>query len=458
MSAKEQCRWRRAQAIIGDDQGVALAMVVAVAAVLFILLTALVTVTVQQGVESSAHYKKAEVLDVADAGISAYIKLLKDNWYAYESSPTLSGVAGDGSWVVSVTPPGSGSSTVKLVSTGVIPSQGLRRVVTAYIRPPSFADYMFLINTDITFGATAVVYGKVHSNGNITVNSGGKLYGTASVTSGHSVTANAASLLGSPPKITNAKQIDFTTVTADLANMRSISSTQAALYLDPGNKPNGKPYLGYKVVFSGDNYSVSKVTSQTGSTGQIFIETSTTVTRSIPASGVLYFEDSIWVSGSYSKSVAIGDAVQTVASASATSANAASQLPNSAFYLYDNLRPTDVSDLNQMIGLIAPGDISFPSWYNYTGSPTSYTVQAALLSQNGGIHADYMSGRSKTMLNIYGSMVSQTPATFVSGSDGFLNRTYAYDTRFAVRTPPMYPRPVAYGGSQLVVSSWSDSP
>jgi hypothetical protein len=462
MSKKRMTFFEHFAAFARDDAGIAMALVVAVAGILFVLLTALVTVTVQQGTDTSNRFNRAEVLDVADAGISAYVRMLRDNWYSYESTPAMTGTTSNGgSWIVTCTSPAPGSSTIKLVSIGTVPAQGLHRTVTAYIRPPSFADYMFLINTSITFGATAIVNGKVHSNGDVTVNSGGVIYGTVSVSSTHTITGNSSAFQGSPPQITNAKQVDFTTITTDLSNMKTIATAQNAYFADAGTSTvTKKPFLGYDVDLNGANYTTSKIYAQNPTSGLTSLETSTAVTRSIPASGVLFFDEPVWVSGTYSKSICIGDSIQTVDSAStpATSASAASGLPNSAFYLFDNLTPVNPSDTGQMIGLVAPGDISFPSWYNYSGSPTSYTVQAALLSQKGGIHADIQSGRSKNQLNIYGSMVAQTPATFVSGSDGFGARTYNYDTRFAIRTPPLYPRPIAYGGSALIVSSWNDSP
>jgi hypothetical protein len=345
------------------------------------------------------------------------------------------------------------------------------------VRPPSFADYMFLTNGALSYGSTAVVYGKVHSNVSIALAGGGIIYGTASVPTaqGLSKITGTGSYLGTPPKRTQPF-ISFSTITGDLAALSAISSTHSANYPAiaslpaPFNKQsNGKAYFGYNVVFNGDTYTVSKVMSQHSTSGLLSLEASTAITRSLPASEAMYFEDPIWVTGHYSNTVVIGTNCANESSGqSDKNATSTAGLPNSAVYLPDDLVPTDPDDINQMIGIVAKGDISFPCWWNYAGtplvsSPSEYTVQAAMISQNGNFHADFWTVSPKRHIdniNITGSLVTQGSDGMVANdlSYGFLNRNYRYDVRFSMRVPTLYPRPVVYGGDTLTISSWQDSP
>jgi hypothetical protein len=432
------------------DEGLAMAMVVMVSAILFVLLTALVTVTVQRGQTSLIHSQHAEILDVADAGIAAYVQKLQGTWYYYETTPTISGTAGDGSFTVTATPPPSGSSTIRLDALARIPSQGLSRHVVAYVKPPSFADYAVVIDNpgaNYSIGADATFWGKVHANGS--VDNAGICNGTVSA-----VTAITGSgqFNGSPSKVCPADQIDFTTVTTDLSDIQTIATAQSAYFPPLGNWATGKPYLGYKVDFHGASFDVTKIralsTTSTNSSTCWTLETSTTQANvSIPPSGTVFFDtEPIWVAGTYSKSVTIGDNCALSAGSNTVAGNS-----NSAVYCWNNLRPTDPSDDKQLMGIVTPGDISVPAWF--AASPTSFTVQSALLSQYGSIHGDQANGANEARLDMIGSRAFKIQGGFSSSYD---IRNFVWDDRFSRGIPPLFPRPVAYGGSALSLTSWTD--
>jgi len=434
--------------MLRGDEGLAMAMVVAVSAILFVLLTALVTVTVQRGSTSLVHQQHAEILDVADAGIAAYIQKLQGQWYYYETTPTITGTSGDGSFTVTATPPPSGSSTVRLDALAKIPSQGLSRHVVAYVKPPSFADYAVVIdNPGATYsiGADATFWGKVHANGS--VDNAGVCNGTVSAVT---KITGSGDFNGSPEKVCPADQIDFTTVTTDLSDIKTLATAQSAYFPALGNWTTNKPYLGYYVEFAGNTFKVRKIrdisTTSTNPSTCWTVETTTQVV-SIPPSGTVFFENEpIWVSGTYSKSVTIGDSCAT----SAGSNNAAGA-SNSAVYLWDDLLPVDPSDDKQLLGIVTPGDISVTPWL--AASPTSFTIQAALLSQYGSIHGDKANGSNKSRMDMIGSRAFKIQGGFNSS---YNTRNFSWDDRFSRGIPPLFPRPVAYGGSALSLTSWTD--
>ena len=446
--------YQRFKSFARDDEGVALALVVAVAGIMFILLTALVTVSVQQGVEGSRRYQRAQVLDVADAGMSAYMRELQRSWFFYETTPTLTGTTSNGgSWTVTVTPPAPQDATIRLGVLATIPSLGVTRHIVAYVKPPSFADYAVIIDNpgaSYSIGSDATFNGKVHANGS--VDNAGVCNGTVSA-----VTAITGSgdFNGSPAKICPAPQIDFTTVTTDLQTIKDCAVANNAYFGDAGSYGTGQNYWGYKVDLNGTQYSVTKIkTLNYGSTktpptvsNEWVLDASTTVTKSIPDSGTIFFDtEPIFIAGTYSKPITIGVSSQN----SAGSDNSPSGV--SAVFTWSNLKPTDPTDTKQVCGIVTPGDISVPAWF--PSSPTSYTVQAALLSQKGSIHGDDAYGSLRSRIDLIGSRAFKIQGGF---SSAFSTRNYTYDDRFAVTVPPDFPRPVVYGGSALVVTSWNDS-
>ena len=451
MSRQSAGFYQRLTAFMREDEGVAMALVVAVAGIMFILLTALVTVTVQQGVEGSKRYQRAQVLDVADAGVSAYMRELQRYWFFYESTPTISGTAGDGTWTVTASPPAPRDATIKLSVAASIPSLGVTRHIVAYVKPPSFADYAVIIDNpgqNYSIGSDATFNGKVHANGS--VDNAGTCNGTVSA-----VTAITGSgdFNGTPAKIVPAPQIDFTTVTSDLQAIKDSAIANNAYFGDAGSYATGKNYMGYKVDLNGTQYTVTKIrtwsTASNATASNVWsLETTTAVTRTIPDSGTVFFDtEPIWIAGTYSKALTIGVSSQNSAGSNTAPSGA------SAVYTWNSLRPTDPTDTRQVLGIVAPGDISVPAWF--PASPTSYTVQAALLSQTGSIHGDDATSSLHARIDLIGSRAFKTQGGF---SNAFAVRNYTYDDRFAVCVPPMFPRPVVYGGSALVVTSWNDSP
>lgn len=399
-----------------DDRGVALATVVAVSAILFLLATMIIILT--NGLTSSTRSQegRTKALHMADAGLNAYLYELRRDPTYYLGHPTLGPTTqDDGVWTISVQAP-STNAPLQVTATGVIPSMRVTRTVVASVRFPTYAEYMFLSNADLNIGADAVIDGKVRSNGNV-VNSGRV---TGKVSAAGSVSGSGTFEQGSE---SNLPRIDFSQVTVDMSNMKSVATASNAYF-------NGSGGYGYRVILSGSSARVEKVTGGT-STGNL---TTTLIrTLAVPSQGVLFFDEDVWVQGDYSTMVTIGGSRD--------------------IYVADSLSPTQ-PNRPFTCGLVAQRSIIVPTWY--PTMPQVMELDAAMLAQTGTIYGDYRSGVTRSKITIQGSMSYNTYGYFAlySGNTvtaGFRQRDYNYDPRLELYPPPYYP--MLRDGS-LKVSTW----
>ncbi|NTW29097.1 MAG: hypothetical protein HGA39_07020 [Coriobacteriia bacterium] len=420
---------RKAVHLARADDGMALATVVVISAILFMLVTTLLVVVAQQQLTTSHTVARAKALQVADSGIDAYLYHMRQNTTYYSTNPVLGPVATtEGMFTVTATPP-TGNGPIILRSVGTIPSLGATKSIVASVRYPTFADYVFLYDTDISIGSEATIIGKVRSNRSID-NDG--------VITGACIAADSITGSGSfGSRQPDSPVIDFSSVLTDMGQMKTTAQGTSTYFASSGTR-------GYRVILNGMNFSVAKVTAVNSSTGALTLGTATNY--SIPTAGILYFNDTIWLSGTYSTrvTVACGDT-------SVNDPGYATPVDDSAVFILDNLVPQDPYG-TAVCGVVALGDISVPSWYS--SMPQDLTIQAALLSQAGGIHADWSSARNKDSFHLIGSRAQKGEGGFVSGSMGFMSRVYEYDARLDTNPPPSFP--VVRDGA-LKVSTWVEN-
>jgi hypothetical protein len=170
-------------------------------------------------------------------------------------------------------------------------------------------------------------------------------------------------------------------------------------------------------------------------------------TVNLPGDAVLFFDDDVWVSGSYSCALTI--------------------VSNKDIYLYDDLL-LGATDTNYTCGLIAANNVVFPYWSDLM--PSEITIQGAALAQSGTFvpEASPTSGTTQYWAwvtsptpakwtlksfdaknNLSWSPAKKNRVTFkgsagMSGnsslSAGFNYRDFYYDPRLTNNPPPMYPR------------------
>ena len=344
--------------------------------------------------------------------------------------------------------PLAGSSVVTIRSTGwVVGDEKNDRTIQVRLGFPSLTDYTFLSNAEMSFGFTTEVSGPVHSNGEIRFDG----------TSDSWVDSHVRVTGGGGPKSFwryPVAFIDFDTITSDLSGLQ-----------DLGNESDGK-YLassgaeGWHIVFLGDNYELYRVLTRNCYEGEgrwrhkpwqgwywdgdnycydvaseEFVEN-----FSLPANGVIFSEDNVWVDGVVDGRVTVAVGRFPV------------QSPYKNIIISDNLVYNEKGS-DDVIGLLAQGNI-----FVSHDTPDYMEINSALLSQYEGISRPYYYDDIKNSLTILGSQISYEGGgwKYVSGwgnvISGYENTYHSYDGNLKYYPPPGFPVETNY---ELI--SWEET-
>ena len=458
----EQPRVRKWVSALRRDDGMALATVVAISMVLFLLASTLVMLATQGQVAASNQAQRTKALAAADAAIDAYV---------YQASiqtfpGTLSGSTAEAAWTVTAPPRAPGSMITTLTAIGTIPAKAgapaTTRKIIATVRSASFSDYMFLLNEYFNLGPGGLVKGNVRSNDY--VNNDGEI--TGYVYAGGDITGSGT--FDKHPLYPNYGTQSFAVV--PYGSLMATAVADGTYYPNSGTFGSGlntRHYLGYCVTLAGTGGTITKVRSIDTGTGAMVVDAYKTFT--IPGNGVLYFDDPVWLSGTYSSKVTVvvgkdvegpgggdhsptgreypGPSGMNPASSTGSINNA-----NSSVFIWNNLQSQDPSNPDQVCGIVTMGDISFTSEYPNAVTPTNLTIQAAMLSSMGSIHADWTTNKLKNHLKILGAEAALDQGFIKYGSyTGFDTRDYWYDPNLDINTPPNFP---ILGDNKVHVRSW----
>lgn len=416
---------------------------------------------------------REQALQIAEAGVNYY------QWHlSHFPTDYQDGTGGPGPYVhdyvdrdtqvvlgqfsLLITPPPTGSTVVTIQSTGyTLTNPNQKRVVTTRYGIPSLAQFAFLTNESVWIGDTENVSGKLHANngirfdgtGNAPIESAKQTY-TCPSWQGSPCPATKPGIWGAAPQSTKnfwkfpVPAIDFSSVTADLANIKSGAQT-SGLYLPPSSAQ------GYSLVFNSNNtVTVYKVTSlrahRTGwdvngvahNEDLDYNSRALQFTQNLPANGLIFIEDRTWVEGAVSGRVLV----------------AAGRLPYNPSTAPSILIPNNIlyaaKDGTVSLGLVAQKDI-LVTYY----APTTLEIDAALIAQNGSVQRYYFSGNIKTSITTYGSLMTFGVWTWswVNGSgqivSGYTNTNTVYDANLLYAPPPNFPLS-AQGYQQI---SWSSN-
>jgi len=387
---------------------------------------------------------------------------------AYESD-----FEGLGEYRLEVTAPAPGSTIVIVKSTGwTYKEPNMKRIVQVRFRRASWSEYMFLSDSFMNFGNQSEVWGKVFSNYGIRFDGTAHntvsalppsfhdpTYGGSKLQFGVHTTVNPADPdapsypwpSGTVPDRSDifmggrtfpAPQVNFSGVTADLANMKSEAQSGQGKYFDNSN-------LGRKIIFKSDGtYDVCTVYSANNQTHAISkykknsgfgtcssCSNDCLSNHTIVDGGVIFVENNAWVDGTINGAV-------TVVAANLIGGNPADVYIGSE---NANLRHTSY-DCSNMLGIVAQRDV------RVLGScPTDYIVDAALLSQTGtvGINDNGFSGKNSLTFN--GAIASYLQPYFQHGSSGFAVRFYNFDNDLLYCPPPYFPT-----GTEYSIDLWQE--
>jgi hypothetical protein len=402
---------------------------------------------------------REQALQIAEAGVNYYQWHLAHFADDYKDGTTTPGpyvhtyIDLDtqnviGYYSLEITPPKTGSTIVTIKSTGwTTNSPNAKRTVTAKYGIPSLAQYSFLSNDIIWIGTGETVNGQMQSNNGIRFDGSGN----APIQSAKS-TYTCPSSQGSPCPTTkngvwgNASQavknfwqfpvpaVDFSALTSNLATMKA-SAQAGGIYLSPSNAQ------GYSLVFNAaGTVSVYKVTSlQNDPTGwdvngtahnesTDYRNRSLQFTQAIPANGIIYVEDKVWVEGTVKGRAMVAAAKLPYNAATAPTI----YVPNNIVYA--------AKDGTNVLGLIAQDD--FVVSY---GAPSTLEIDAAIVSQNGSAQFFYYPNTVKSSITVYGSIMTygQWTWTWVNGSNqvvsGYTSTNGTYDSNLLYGPPPSFP-------------------
>ncbi len=460
-------------------RGGGIAYFVIIVGILSIVLMSLIFFVLSQVNFSLHSVRRAEALNIAEAGINFY------RWYLAHQTDGKSaaqivdfwtngspyGVAAPfeqdydnrGRYRITVTPPSPGETAVTVESVGwTYNSPDVRRTVRVRLRRPSWSEYSVLANADIRFGSGTETFGPLHSNGGIrfdgvahnTVKSARETYvdpdtgltrpGVWTAWSGEYNTSMGSEVfLGG--KDFPVSTVDFNSVSADIAALRNEAQSNG-LYFDSSG------YGRHLILRPDDTVEVRTVTAYNTSSNGIISETVDGV-YNIPDGSVIYVENNIWVEGR------INTLRITIVSADHTGGST----PN--IYIGSDILYTSY-DGSDIIGLIAAGNIEI-----IRDSEDDLRIDAALLAQNGRVGRSYYGwyctrwatwqGQTwctnwerdvKTTITVYGSIATNRRYGFAwSDGTGYVNRNLIYDNTFLYTPPPFFP-----AGDRYIADLWEE--
>ncbi|MDR3570946.1 MAG: hypothetical protein P4L81_01965 [Candidatus Pacebacteria bacterium] len=447
------------------QSGESLILVLLLVTLVSLILTPFFGVIAKELGVAKTRIDREEALQIAEAGIDYYQWHLAHYPTDYQDG---TGKAGPyvhtytdlttqkiiGYYSLTITPPPTGSTIVTIQSTAwTTDNPNVRRVVTAKYGIPSLALYSFLSNDIIWIGSGETVSGEMQSNNgvrfdgstNAPVMSAKSTY-TCPSSQGSPCPTTENGVWGSANSSVKAfwqypvPAVDFSSLTSNLATLKSTaqSETGGTYYLPPSNAS------GYSLVLnSNGTVSIYKVTSlQSEPTGwdvnNNAINTSTDYknrtllysNEPIPASGIIYIEDKVWVEGTVKGRVMVAAAVLPYNSSTAPSIF----IPNNIVYA--------AKDGTNSLGLLAQQNVIV----SYA-APQNLEIDGALIAQNGSAEFLYYQNMTavKTKISVFGSIMTygQWTWTWIDNNNndisGYATTNDAYDSSLMYSPPPSFP-------------------
>ncbi len=445
---------------------------------------------------------KEQAMQIAEAGIDYYRWHLAhaSNDYKDGNATTTNGPFihnfedkdGNviGKFALTITPPITGSTLIKIRSKGTVESDpSISRTIEVTLAIPSFAKFAVVANDKMNFGVGTEVFGPIHSNNgikfngfthNVITSALSKYIDTDESNSWYQMavyTTKSPSELNTdttPPTTIPTRldvfeagrqfpvaAVDFNGITTDLSTMKANAISTGRYFAASGGQ-------GYRIVLKiNDTFDIYRVNSlraapnncsnsqsETGwgtwsiatpNNSQTFL-----ANYAIPANGIIFVEDHLWIEGKIS-SARVTIAAGKFPDSSSTWKNI---IVNNDL-LYTNYDGTD------SIALIAQGNVT-TGLYNDADGDENMRIDAALMAQNGRIGRYYYSSSCgsaylQNTLTLYGMLGTNKRYGFAWGSgsnitSGYQNRDIIYDGNLLYAPPPSFP----LTSNQYSTLSWQE--
>ena len=464
------------------SRGYFLIQVLVFGAVGLMVITGLISFAVTNALLSRKTVLLEQAFETAESGIEYY------RWHlAHAPSDYTNGTGQAGPYVknfydrnnnligtysLDIIAPPLGSTLVTIKSTGTSAIDATaHRTIIAKLAIPSFGNYAVASNSNVTFGQGTEVFGPIHSNFGISfeglahnlITSAVSSYQDSDHTGGpefgvhtHVRPPPATGLYTSavtaeePPNPVQARPdvfiagrsfpapvVNFANITTSLTQMKT-DAQASGKYIDASG------VQGYKIVLKTNNtfdiYKVNSLVASPNNTcssntngdanwGTWSVNATTFVANyPIPANGLVFVNDKLWVEGQINHS-----RVTIVAATLPYNSNTSRSITVNNNLLYTNYDGTDV------IALIAQEDINAGMQ-----SLDTLRIDGALIAQNGRIGRYYYSGCGvydhRTLLTLYGTLISAQRYGFAySNGTGYATRNLIYDGFLLFGPPPSFP-------------------
>lgn len=388
-----------------------------------------------------------------------------------------------GQYSLNIIPPTTGSTKVVIESTGTPVDSTISRTIRAELAIPSLAKYAVVANDNMRFGLGTEVFGPVHSNRGIRFDgfahnlitsaeasyddpdhTGANEFGVHTHVNVPPSTGvnNSFRPLEAPPTdpVPNRTDVfkvgrqfpvpavDFTGLTYNLSNIKAEAQANGRYFAASGSQ-------GYKITLNTDDtFNIRRVTSQYNDNncdnvqnqigwGIWSINNTVNIgTYPIPANGLIFVEDNLWVEGS------IDTARVTIAVGRfPDNPTTRPQLTINNDLTYSNYDGSDV------IALISQGNLNIG-----LVSDNNLRIDAALVSQNGRVGRYYYESdcspyHIRSSITLYGMIATNLRYGFAyTDGTGYQNRNIIYDANLLYGPPPSFPLTSEY----YEVISWQE--
>lgn len=309
-----------------EKSGFFLPIIMMLSVIFLSLIVATISMAMSNLKVANNHRDREIAMEVAEAGINYYLWHLAHNNTDYCDGQACTGDAVNGygpyshnytdtagktigSYEITLYPPNQDSNVVKIESVGKASGRTLKRKIISELGMPAYSKYtLFVQGEELWLGNNEEITGTVFVNGNGICNQGEitkDSYSTEQTYDSYAC-GNGTQGISGPGIFGGSKNypvapVDFSQLDIDMTTLRNDSQALGEPSYFDSSGSNG-----YYVLLKSNSFDLYRVTAYYGSmrddqnnnADDLSIRNKTFLANySYPESGVIYFEDNVWVDG-----------------------------------------------------------------------------------------------------------------------------------------------------------------